>query len=63
MYGDQFSELTLYHHTIYVLMVLSRGIVPDVLLFSPRDAMLARSLRQRRVRPYVRLSDTRRYCA
>jgi len=31
--------------------------------FYPRDAMLARSLRQRRVRPSVCLSVTRRYCA
>ena len=38
---------------------------PEVLLqsFYPRDAMLARSLRQRRVRLSVRPSVTRRYCA
>ena len=34
-----------------------------IVSFLPRDAMLARSLRQRRVRTSVRLSVTRRYCA
>jgi len=33
----------------------------DVQFYYPRDAMLARSLRQRRVRPSVRPSVTRRY--
>jgi len=46
-----------------VVLYLFFCTVPHSYRFYPRDAMLARSLRQRRVRPSVYLSVTRRYCA
>ena len=51
----------------FMMLYLIMGHLALPVCFYPRDAMLARSLRQRRVRPSVcpsvRPSVTRRYCA